>query len=132
MAPPPGEYEVNQYDIQTQVQKKAEAGANNPAISNLKMKRGDKGVFISGSDRFQEKKPKDSEEYIGPGLYEVAGSLAKKGANQNQNVKFLANEVRFKPLPQEKEKLAIPGPTSYQNEEQNNWFKRSYNMLFTE
>jgi len=47
-APPPGEYEVNQYDIATQVKKNAEAGANNPAIANLKMKRGDKGVFISG------------------------------------------------------------------------------------
>jgi hypothetical protein len=43
------------------------------------MKRGDKGVFISGSDRFQEKKPKEAEEYIGPGLYEVGGNLVKKG-----------------------------------------------------
>jgi hypothetical protein len=34
------------------VRKKAESGANNPAIANLKMKRGDKDVFISGTDRF--------------------------------------------------------------------------------
>lgn len=80
--------------------KKAESGANNPAISNLKMKRGDKGVFISGSDRFQERQPKEAEEYIGPGLYEVGGNLLKKGPNQNQNLKFMVNEARFKPLPE--------------------------------
>jgi hypothetical protein len=41
-------------------------------------------------------------------------------------------EKRFKPLPEERERLTVPGPTSYQQEEQSNWFKRSYNMLFTE
>jgi hypothetical protein len=45
---------------------------------------------------------------------------------------FMANAPRFKPLPEQKEKLAVPGPTTYQNDDMNNWFKRSYNMLFTE
>lgn len=49
--PPVGNYKVDQYDIAEQAMKAA-GGANNPAIDKLKMKRGDKRVFISGTDRF--------------------------------------------------------------------------------
>jgi len=101
-APPPGEYEVNQYDIATQVRKNAEAGANNPAIANLKMKRGDKGVFISGQDRFHERAVPENEAYIGPGLYEVQGTLNRKQVNQGQNTQFMVSEQRFKAQPDEK------------------------------
>lgn len=69
--PPVGQYDINQYDMNTVMQRKAESGVNNPAISNLKMKRGDKDVFISGTTRFQAKKVPETETYIGPGLYEV-------------------------------------------------------------
>jgi len=58
--------------------------------------------------------------------------MAKKATNQAQNPQFLVSEQRFKAQPDEKQRQAVPGPTSYQNEDQNNWFKRSYNMLFTE
>ena len=69
-------------------------------------------------------------------MYEVDSGFDKKPnqatAQNQQNAKFLYNEARFKPLPEEKEKLKMPGPTNYQNDDMNNWFKRSYNMLFTE
>ena len=111
--PPVGNYELEKYDIGEQVRKRAEAGANNPAIANLKMKRGDKAIFISGTDRFQARKIDEAETYIGPGLYEVEGTLEKKGASHGKSSKFLANAPRFHPLPEQKERLLVPGPTAY-------------------
>jgi len=32
----------------------------------------------------------------------------------------------------DKNKLTVPGPGHYSNEDLNNWYKRSYNMIFTE
>jgi hypothetical protein len=31
-----------------------------------------------------------------------------------------------------KKKTETPGPGHYSNEDLNNWFKRTYNMIFTE
>jgi hypothetical protein len=46
-----------------------------------------------------------------------------------KSMNFLSGAPRFN----EKQKaVEVPGPGHYSNEDLNNWFKRSYNMIFTE
>jgi hypothetical protein len=42
---------------------------------------------------------------------------------------FLSQAPRFG---DDKNRAVIPGPGHYSNEDMNTWFKRSYNMIFTE
>ena len=51
------------------------------------------------------------------------------GATGAKSTNFLSNAPRFVPP---KNKTEVPGPGQYSNDDLNNWFKRSYNMIFTE
>jgi len=45
-----------------------------------------------------------------------------------RSLNFLSSAPRFI----DQKKLETPGPGHYSNEDLNNWFKRTYNMIFTE
>ena len=103
------------------------------------MARGANFGFSSAAERFPERRPDVAETYVGPGYYNVDISLDKK-ANQPtipgvnmalppRSQTFLSQEERFR---NEQNKTVVPGPGHYSNEDLNNWFKRSYNMIFTE
>lgn len=147
------EQPVVQYDSKTgtiaeEVRHKVEAGLGNPLLANLKAKRqaaaiarGSNFGFNSNAERFPEKRPVESETYLGPGYYEVPNPFDRKTQSQVANIPgvnislpprsqtFLSQAPRFG---DDKTKTAIPGPGHYSNEDLNNWFKRSYNMIFTE
>lgn len=132
---------VLQYDDKTntisdQVRKKVEAGVGNPLLANLKAKRGINPAFSSNAERFPAKKVDEAETFLGPGYYEqqstfeknstAVGSQSAIGNAKSQN--FLSQAARFK----ENAKKDVPGPGHYSNEDLNTWFKRTYNMIFTE
>lgn len=83
----------------------------------------------------------EAETYLGPGYYEVPATFDKKAPGPTPMVPgvnislpprsqtFMSHAPRFN---DEKNKVALPGPGHYSNEDLNNWFKRSYNMIFTE
>lgn len=132
---------VLQYDDKTntisdQVRKKIEAGNGNPLLANLKAKRGINPAFTSNAERFPIKKVDEAETFLGPGYYEQQSTF-EKGSNtgvignvvsNTRSQHFLSNAPRFK----EKIQGENPGPGHYSNEDLNNWFKRTYNMIFTE
>ena len=47
-----------------------------------------------------------------------------------KSLNFLSGAPRFNEKTQQK--METPGPGHYSNEDLNNWYKRTYNMIFTE
>lgn len=147
------EQPVVQYDSKTNtigevVRQKVEAGLGNPLLANLKAKRqaDDKNStlfgFNSNAERFPSKHIPESETYLGPGYYDVQASMDKRsqpaqsstvpGVNVTlppRSQTFLSQAQRFG---DDKNRAVVPGPGHYSNEDMNTWFKRSYNMIFTE
>ena len=98
------------------------------------------------------------EDYLGPGYYEFKGGFdqvaeqnalstklgqSKLGLNNAQpkpDQKFLSKAPRFEHQKEQKahvDAAAVPGPGHYgpapgDSGSYNPWFKRSYNMLFTQ
>ena len=142
------EQPVVQYDSKTNtigelVRQKVESGLGNPLLANLKAKRqaDDKATsfgFNTNAERFPSKHIPESDTYLGPGYYDVQTAFEKKTQSQvvpgvnvalpPRNQTFLSQAPRFG---EDKNKQA-PGPGHYSNEDMNGWFKRSYNMIFTE
>lgn len=132
------QYDDKSNTISEQVRRKVEAGAGNPLLANLKAKRGINPAFSSNAQRFPDKKVDEAETFLGPGYYEqqstfdrqssIPGPQAAAQANtRSQN--FLSQAPRFHEVQKKQE---IPGPGHYSNEDLNTWFKRTYNMIFTE
>ena len=112
------------------MRKKVDAGTANPLLANLKAKRGINPAFSSNAPRFQERRVDEPEAFLGPGYYEQQSTFdpSKSANSQNKNMKFLTHAQRFGDM----KKVEVPGPGHYSNEDLNSWFKRSYNMIFTE
>jgi hypothetical protein len=72
----------------------------------------------------------EAETFLGPGYYEQQQTFdVKPTSTHNKSQNFLSSAPRFIP---NKNKVEVPGPGQYSNEDLNNWYKRSYNMIFTE
>ena len=112
-----------------------EAGAGNPLLANLKAKRGINPAFTSNAPRFQDKRVEEAETFLGPGYYEHQSTFEHKstsvGSVNAKSLNFLANAPRFQD-PAIKKIVDTPGPGHYSNEDLNHWYKRTYNMIFTE
>jgi hypothetical protein len=73
---------------------------------------------------------------LGPGYYEQQSTFDANrnsitaGTNVRQGIKgnFLVAAPRFGEIG----KNETPGPGHYSNDDLNGWFKRTYNMIFTE
>ncbi len=119
--------------ISDNVRKKVEAGVGNPLLANLKAKRGIIAPFSCNARRFEDKKVEESDTFLGPGYYEQASMFERKNQslNVNRSQNFMSQAPRF--IAGQPPKVGeTPGPGHYSNEDLNNWFKRSYNMIFTE
>ena len=129
-APAVGAYDVNQYTIEEAVKKKAGVGFENPLLANLKAKTKANIPFSSNAERFKQKTT-EGDAWLAPGYYEhkptFEESHAKTTKAKAQN--FLTGAERF-----EKQKVnENPGPGYYNKEEATaQWYKRSFNMIFTE
>jgi hypothetical protein len=146
---------VLQYDnihntIQEVVNKKTDPSANsNPLIANIKAKRGVKSGFSSNVPRFQGKKIDEADQFVGPGYYDInqnnfevnigphttsgnlAGASALGGNSKNSKSQtFMTKAQRFNYSDKKQEQ--VPGPGQYSYQDMNRWYKRSYNMIFTD
>ena len=75
----------------------------------------------------------EAEQFLGPGYYEQQSIFEQgKGPGGKGDSKFLSNAPRFREGKEKKAEGGVPGPGHYSNDDLNNWFKRSYNMIFTE
>ena len=129
--PPLGVYESNLNSISDNVRKKVEASVGNPLLANLKAKRGINAPFSSNARRFEEKKIEETEAFLGPGYYESKSTFEHGKASGNKPQGFQSNAQRFTE-PTTGRTNELPGPGHYSSEDLNAWFKRSYNMIFTE
>jgi len=147
------QYDNQQNTIAANVRKKVEA-LNNPLLANLHGKNSTTLAFLSNAPRFGNKNSDESEAFLGPGYYEQKSQFteqerAKTQITQGQknqilingapalkqsdprNLNFMAQAPRFGPE-QSSKKVINPGPGHYSVENASGWFKRSYNMNFSE
>ena len=114
---------------------------------------------MSNAPRFGGANANESDAFLGPGYYEQKSQFAEadrakanishsiKGANMqlvngipqksqtelaSKNQNFLTSAPRFAQAEQGKKPVVNPGPGHYAVENANGWFKRSYNMNFSE
>ena len=127
---------VVQYDdrintINYEKERKSQASSN-PHLNKLRAQRGLNPGFSSNAPRFNEKKVDEPDTFLGPGYYEQQSAFDPSksvGGVGAKGQKFLSQAERFN---HQKKGVEIPGPGHYSSEDLNSWFKRSYNMIFTE
>ena len=147
-------YDIRANTIGENVRKKVEQ-INNPLLASLTSKNNTTMAFSSNAPRFNQK-VLDEETYIGPGYYEqkscfeksrsTMGTRSKTGGASNTNLNN-ARSMQQIVAQQQAAKLAMgvgaqsakkavqnvtPGPGHYSQPDLNRWFKRSYNMNFSE
>jgi hypothetical protein len=110
------------------VRRKVEAGVGNPLLASLKMKRDEKIGFSSNALRFQNNKVDEAETFLGPGYYEQGSSFQPK----INSLKAATHNVHQVPRFPTQKVVDVPGPGHYTGDDNNQWFKRTYNMIFTE
>lgn len=132
-APAPGSYDVKQYTIEENVKKKAGVGFENPLLANLKAKTKANIPFSSNADRFKEKVD-ENEAWLAPGYYEHRTSFEEnKNKQKGKPQNFLTASERFNNRVEQQKAIETPGPGYYDKEGATaQWFKRSFNMIFTE
>lgn len=129
--PAVGSYNPINYTIEENITKKASTGYENPIMANLKARTKEAIPFSTKTKRFDEKVD-ETEAWLAPGYYEHQTSFVdggKQNKNKPKTQNFLRSSERF-----EKQKVdETPGPGHYSKEDATaNWFKRSFNMIFTE
>lgn len=112
--PPPGLYEVHSA---FENKKPPPAGIHKMVSKNIRNPYESQVAFYSSTERFDNNA---KEKAPGPGSYDYA----LKGGEKKIMV---FNEDRFK-----YKQNAIPGPTDYFEEANDNWNRKSYNVLFSE
>jgi len=128
--PSVGTYEVKQHTIEENIKKKEGVGFENPLLANLKAKTKVKVPFSSQSKRFQEK-VNETDAWLAPGYYEYKAAFdeSKPKTSKAKDQNFLISAGRF----EDPKAHDSPGPGHYANEDQaSHWYKRSFNMIFTE
>jgi len=108
--PPVGTYNTDINSINYKVEKK------NSKFNSVN------APFLSVNKRF---KYKTSNQNVGPGMYELEGSLGKK-SDKEFHPPFLQSDNRFKT----DKNMTINGPGAYNHESYFNWNKKSYNILY--
>lgn len=129
-APSVGTYEVKQHTIEENIKKKAGVGFENPLLANLKAKTKVNIPFSSQSKRF-EHKVNETDAWLAPGYYEYKATFdeSKPKTSKAKEQRFLISAGRF----ENQKNQQTPGPGHYGNEEAvSQWYKRSFNMIFTE
>lgn len=128
--PSVGTYEMKQYTIEENIKKKAGVGFENPLLANLKAKTKVNIPFSSQAKRFKEK-VNETDAWLAPGYYEHKPTFeeGKPKTSKAKDQHFLINADRF-----EKQMVnGTPGPGHYGNEEAGSqWYKRSFNMIFSD
>lgn len=130
-APAVGSYQVQNYTIEENIKKKAGIGFENPLLANLKAKTKANIPFSSEANRFSDKVD-EAAAWLAPGYYEHRSGFEENRpkTNKQKAQKFLTKAERFN---QQAKTIETPGPGYYNKEEATTkWFKRSYNMIFTE
>lgn len=124
---------MNTNTISEEVRRKVESGLGNNLLTDLRVKKqiGNLG-FSSVAPRFQDKKTQEAEAFLGPGYYEQSSTFEQK---KSVGVSSTLKNPSFAPRMIEgtkKTQETTPGPGHYSNEDLTGWYKRSYNMIFTE
>ncbi|CAI2359206.1 unnamed protein product [Moneuplotes crassus] len=127
--PSVGTYEVKQHTIEENIKKKAGVGFENPLLANLKAKTKVNIPFSSQSKRFTSK-VNETDAWLAPGYYEYKATFdeSKPKTSKAKDQNFLISSSRF----DGPKAIENPGPGHYGNEEGSQWYKRSFNMIFTE
>ena len=129
-APSVGAYEVKQHTIEENIKKKAGVGFENPLLANLKAKTKVNIPFSSQAQRFREK-VNETDAWLAPGYYEHKATFDenKPKTSKSKDQNFLMTSDRFDPMLSNEN----PGPGHYNKEDATSqWYKRSFNMIFTE
>ena len=122
---------------------------NNPLLASLTSKNNTTMAFSSNAPRFNAK-IMDEETYIGPGYYEqkscfeksrstlgkrsttVGGATTMNNARSMQQIVAAQKPEIGSASKKQYEPVNTPGPGHYSQPDLNRWFKRSYNMNFSE
>ena len=129
-SPSPGNYDQDYNSISHSVKRKIESGLGNPLLASLKAKSTIVAPFNSCLGRFNTRKAKDHEKFLGPGYYEFK-TFVETNKPKSINPQFLSSEQRFSKASQGgKAKINEPGPGKYEYDLDDPWNKRSYNITY--